>query len=269
MSPAAELVDLHDRVAVVTGAAQGIGFAIARRLAEAGAATVLTDLREDVELAAERLRREDGAAEVEAVVLDASSVDDQEALAAGVLARHGRLDIWVNNAGIYPVHPTLSMTPDEWRSVLSLNLDGTFFGAQAAGRRMVERGQGVIVNVASTSAFRVSNDGVAHYAASKSAVTGLTRALARELGPAGVRVLGVAPVLTVTESTAASTRQVAAAQASGTTEDAVLDRYASRIPLRRTATPEDIARVVLFCVSDLAQYVTGHTVPVDGGFLVV
>lgn len=267
-STSGSLVDLTDRVAVVTGAGQGIGYAIARRLHEAGAITVLTDVSSDLPAAAKALQ-EDTPQTVETMRADASSEADQEEVANEVFARYGRLDIWVNNAGVYPVHPSLEITAAQWRQVLGLNLDGTFFGARAAARHMTSRGQGVILNVASTSAYRVTNDGVAHYAASKSGVKGLTRALAREYGPSGVRVLAIAPVLTTTESTRSSMAQVAAAQGNEITAEQLLRRYAETIPLRRTATADDIARVALFCVSDLASYVTGQTIPVDGGYLAV
>jgi NAD(P)-dependent dehydrogenase (short-subunit alcohol dehydrogenase family) len=192
-------------------------------------------------------------------------------LASDVARDHGRLDIWVNNAGIFPSRPALELTAEEWRQVMAVNLDGVFFGAQAAATHMVARGSGVILNVVSTAGFRVSQDGVAHYASSKSGLRGLTQALAREFGPHGVRVLGIAPGFTGTDAAFTELASIAAGRSQdvAVTRDDLLARYLERIPLRRVATPDDMARVALFCASGLAGYLTGSVIPVDGGYLAV
>lgn len=265
----AELIDLSDRVAVVTGGGAGIGQAIAQRLAEAGARVVIADIRESVDAVA-MIRSTGGKAS--AVVLDVTDAEHTARVVDQVVDEHGRLDIWVNNAGIYPLEKLSDLEPDRWRGVMSVNLDGAFFGAREAARVMTAAGRGVILNIVSTSAFRVSSDGVSHYASSKWALRGLTQALARELGPHGVRALGVAPVFTGTEEALGALmdrdepdRVTALARA----RQVVSERYESRVPLRRIATADDIARVALFAVSDLAGFVTGTVLPVDGGFLAV
>jgi NAD(P)-dependent dehydrogenase (short-subunit alcohol dehydrogenase family) len=238
--PVARLVDLNGRVAVVTGAARGIGRACLERLAEAGATVVAADLGEvDVR--------------VEASVR--SLVDE-------TLEAHGRLDVWVNAAGIYPTSALAELDAARWDEVLEVNLRGTFLGAREAARAMSLAGRGgVIVNISSTAAYRIDAPGAAHYAASKFGVRGLTRALALELGPLGIRVLEVAPTVTLTEGLE---EQRCSLEAAGFE----LEELGERLPLRRVAVPDDIARVVLFCASDLSLLMTGSTLAVDAGELV-
>lgn len=267
-----ELTSLAGQVAVITGGAAGIGLAIGRRLGEAGAHVVLADLSDTVHAAAAELRSAGSSAS--SAILDVTQEEQHRTLVTDVVAEYGRLDIWVNNAGVYPSAPAVDLTGEDWRRVMAINVDGAFFGAREAGRHMMSAGYGVILTIASTSAFRVSNDGVSHYATSKTATRGLTHALAREFGPHGVRVLGLAPVLTETPTAVESIEALTtiASQAPGgeeTTTQMLIDRYASRIPLRRVATPDDMALVALFAVSGLAGYVTGTTIPVDGGYLAV
>jgi NAD(P)-dependent dehydrogenase (short-subunit alcohol dehydrogenase family) len=175
----------------------------------------------------------------------------------------GHLDIWINNAGVYPGAPVLDMTPDQWDEVLDFNLRGAFLGAREAARRMVSaRTGGVIVNIGSTSSFRASAVGSAHYVSSKFGLRGLTQALAVELGPHGIRVLGVAPTFTLTPGTRAGRADL--------TDDEFRDyieRTGAKKPLGRVGEPDDVARVVLFCASHLAAFMTGSTLPVDGGDL--
>ena len=191
--PLAELASLAGRTAVVTGGARGIGRACGARLAEAGAAVLLADV--DVDGAAEAaatIGRGSFATRVD--VRDAASV---RALADQALADRGRLDIWVNSAGIYPGRPLLDLSEDDWDAVVDVNLRGTFVGAREAARAMIAAGNGgVIVNVSSTAAYRAAGVGVAHYVASKFGVRGLTQSLAVELGPHGIRVLAIAPTVT-------------------------------------------------------------------------
>lgn len=201
------------------------------------------------------------AADVPGVVPIEADVADTEAVnatAAETVRRWGGLDIWVNNAGVYPSSgPVLDSRDDQFDHVMTVNVRGTLAGARAAGRAMTEGG--VIVNLASTAAFK-TNRGTSAYIASKSAVVGLTRSLALELGERGIRVLGVAPTVIetpgVTESTAALAR-------SGIDVSA---RLAAN-PLGRAGTADDIARVVFFCCSPLAGFMTGTTLPVDAGSL--
>ena len=184
------------------------------------------------------------------------------ALAGSTQAEHGRLDVWVNAAGIYPTAPLLELSDDDWDDVLDTNLRGTFAGAREAARAMVAGGRGgVIVNVSSTAAFRADAPGAAHYVASKFGVRGLTKALAVELGPHGIRVLEVAPTVTLTPGLDEQREALASF-------GFALDELGPTLPLGRVAVPDDVARVVLFCVSGLAQLMTGSTLLVDAGELV-
>ena len=254
-TPLADLLRLDGRVAVVTGAGRGIGSAVALRLAEAGAQVVAVDIDSDARTAA---RIGPGA---RALTVDVSRAGAAEEIAAAATDEFGSLDIWVNNAGIYPSAPLLELDDDEWDRVLGLNLDAAFRGARAAARRMKEHG-GVIVNVASNAGM-ASGPASAHYVASKHGVVGLTKSLAVDLAPHGIRAVGIAPGVTRTEGIEAAAE---ALRGSGWGD---LDAYAERTtPLGRMADPDEIARVVVFAASDLATYVTGTTIVVDGGQLI-
>jgi NAD(P)-dependent dehydrogenase (short-subunit alcohol dehydrogenase family) len=255
----AELISLKGRTAVVTGGAAGIGRAISKRLAEAGANLVIGDLNEAkaIETAAEFSSF--GGSHIGAK-LDVNDHASVAALADLAVEKTGSLEIWVNNAGIYPSRPILEITEREWDLVLGLNARGTFFGAKEAALRM-KPNRGVIINIVSTAAFNASNGAnPAHYVASKHAVAGLTKSLAVELGPQGIRAVGVAPTLTETPG-------VEAKRAEGAGVSDALVKYGQALPLGRLGLPDDIARVVLFAASDFAAFVTGSVIPVDGGDL--
>jgi NAD(P)-dependent dehydrogenase (short-subunit alcohol dehydrogenase family) len=254
----AELVSLRGRVAVVTGGGRGIGRASAARLAEAGASVVLGDVDGALaEAAAADLSSRHRTAVV-AVRTDVRDPDAVRALADAAERQMGPIDIWVNNAGIYPSNPFLEIPAEEWDRVLELNVRAVFLCGQEIGRRMAERGRGVIVNIASTGAFK-TGPGVAHYITSKHAVVGLTQAMSVELGPRGVRVLGVAPSMTRTEGRV----EFLATMPPGM--DAFIQEMEERPPLGRIGVPDDVARVVLFCASDLSMLMTGSTLMVDSG----
>jgi len=258
-----ELISLAGRTAVVTGGAVGIGWAISRRLAEAGANVVVADL-DDTEGSVSSIVEQTGATVVGAHV-DVADGASIVALADLAVTRFGSLDIWVNNAGIYPTMPVLDLTDDGWDRVLDVNLRGTFIGAREAAARMVAGGHGgVIVNIASTAGYQAAGPGVAHYVSSKHAVLGLTKSLAVELGPLDIRAVAVAPTLIETPGIEAGRE---AFRQAGIGD--LLDSYAERLPLRRVGVADDVARVVLFAVSDLAQFVTGSCLLVDGGDIAV
>jgi NAD(P)-dependent dehydrogenase (short-subunit alcohol dehydrogenase family) len=261
--PLAELLSLAGRVAVVTGGARGIGEAICRRFAEAGADVLVADLDgPQAEATAEAVRQTHGhrAVGAEVDVADEASVN---ALADRAVTELGRLDIWVNNAGIYPSTPFLDMTAEAWDRVLDVNLRGTFLGAGAAARRMVDAGTaGVIINIGSTAGFKAAGPGIAHYVSSKHAVRGLTKSLAVELGPLGIRALAISPTLIDTPGIEAGRAAFAAAGLGD-----MLDQMAGQAPLRRNGVPDDVARVALFCASDLSILMTGSTLAVDAGDL--
>lgn len=261
----ADLVSLKSRVAVVTGGASGIGHACARRLAEAGAAVVIADLNgERAETVAAALR--EGGAQAQAAQLNVADPASVSAAADTAVNTFGGLHIWINCAGIYPIHDTLDMSESDWNKVLDVNLKGSFFGAREAARRMVAAGTpGVIVNTHSTTAHKIPSPGLAHYIASKGAVESLTRAMALEFGPKGVRVLAVSPTMVATEGMMEQKPMLT--EAFGNVGDPHV-LYGSRLPLGRIGTPDDIARVVLFAVSDLSLIMTGSVLYADAGDLV-
>ncbi|HEX4504798.1 MAG TPA: SDR family oxidoreductase [Alphaproteobacteria bacterium] len=261
-----QLISLEGRAAVITGAGRGIGLAIARRLTEAGADVLIGDIdAASAEASAAALSKEFG----RRVVGTALNVGEEAsiiALADRAVAEFGKLDIWVNNAGIFPGSPTVDQTVEIWDRVQDINLRGSFIGAREAGRRMLAQTPtgGVIVNIASVSGYS-GRPGLAAYVASKHGVIGLTKSLGVEWGPHGIRVLGIAP-------TGISTPGVdeRKAQATGAELERILElekKVGEALPLRRLGVPDDIARVVLFCASDLSMLMTGSVVLVDAGAL--
>ncbi len=250
-----ELVSLQGRTAVVTGGARGLGRAIARRLAEAGASLVIGDLIEaGARSVADDLAATFGVTAL-AMPLDVADSASIAALADTAVNQLGGIDIWVNNAGIYPSTPTLEMSDDEWNRVVRINLNGTFFGCREAARRMVQgtRG-GVIVNLSSVAGIRGRGPRISHYVASKHGIIGLTQQLALEFAEDGIRVLAIAPSVMITPGIEASPR--------GGQVD--LERAHASL-LGRAGRPDDVARVVLFCASDLSLFMTGSTLLVDAG----
>lgn len=259
-----ELLSLEGRVAVVTGGAVGIGRAIADRLAEAGADVVVGDVADPAATVAELSAAHPGR-RIVGTRLDVRDSASIVACADLAVRELGRLDVWVNNAGIYPSVPLLEMSDDDWDRVLDVNLRGTFVGAREAARRMTEAGHGgVILNIASTAGYQAGGPGVAHYVSSKHAVRGLTKSLAVELGPAGIRALAIAPTLIETPGIEAGREQFRRAGLGD-----VIDTYAQRLPLGRAGVPDDVARVAVFCASDLAAFMTGSTLLVDAGDVAV
>jgi NAD(P)-dependent dehydrogenase (short-subunit alcohol dehydrogenase family) len=197
---------------------------------------------------------------VVAIEADVTHPDTVAALVDQAETRLGPLDIWVNNAGIYPSRPLLEIPVDEWDDVMNLNVRGVFLCTREIGRRWVAQGRGgVIVNINSMGAFK-TGPGVAHYITSKHAVVGLTKTAAVELGPHGIRVLGVAPSMTQTEG-----RRDFLASVNAPGMDAFIAEMEQRTPLGRIGVPDDVARVVLFCASDLSMLMTGSTLMVDAG----
>jgi NAD(P)-dependent dehydrogenase (short-subunit alcohol dehydrogenase family) len=264
--PIERMLSLDGRVAVVTGAARGIGLAIVRRLAEAGATVVVTDVGGAQE-GAESL----GGA-VRWRVLDVTDSAAVDACVGSIVDELGRIDIWVNNSGIYPSAPVLELGDESWHRVIDTNLSGTFYCSRAAARVMVRQppigaARGVIINVTSVSGYR-GRAGLAHYSSSKHAVRGLTRSLAVELGRSGIRVLGIAPTMVATPGTEAAAAGRATSQ-TDTSQHAGRPLHSTdvyeRLPLGRSGVPDDIARVVLFATSDLAALMTGSTIAVDAG----
>ena len=237
---------LKDKVALVTGAGQGMGRAIARQFAAEGAIVVALDL--NLEAAQQTL---EGCGEQHLAralnVADAAAVN---ALVDEVLALRGRVDVLVNNAGTGGMDSFTEMSDEAWARVIGVNLNGAFYCARAAVRAMLKTGGGTVVNVGSTSA--VSGDGPAHYVTSKAALMGLTRVMAKELAKSGVRVNTLVPGPTNTPMMQGIPQEWA---------DAII----AGVPMGRMAEPEDIAKVAVFLASDDSGFVTGHSVAVNGG----
>ncbi|MBC2653176.1 2-dehydro-3-deoxy-D-gluconate 5-dehydrogenase KduD [Novosphingobium flavum] len=244
--------DLTGKVALVTGANTGIGQAIAVALAEAGADVAIAGRSEPAEtlerLAATGRRTLD-------LRVDLSSTAPIEGLVAEVLAAFGRIDVVVNNAGIIRRADLLDFSEADWDAVLDTNLKVLFFLSQAVARGMVARGSGKIINVASLLSFQ-GGIRVPSYAAAKSGVAGVTRAMANELAGKGVQVNAIAPGYIATNNTAAL-------QADETRSRQILER----IPAGRWGKPEDIAGTAVFLASPAANYVTGQVLAVDGGWM--
>jgi NAD(P)-dependent dehydrogenase (short-subunit alcohol dehydrogenase family) len=243
---------LTGKLAFVTGAQQGIGRATAIALARAGADVGVNFL--DDEAGATAVAREIEACGRRAALVqgDVSVPAQAETMATTVARQLGGLDILVNNAGVYPRVPFLEMKEGDWDYVIDVNLKGSFFCAQAAARLMVQGGRrGAIVNL-SSQAVRGAPRGV-HYSASKSGIVGMTRAMALELAPHGIRVNAVAPGLTDT------------AQPRYGNDEAGLAELARAVPIGRMAQPVEIAEVIVFLASDDARYITGQIVNVNGG----
>ena len=244
---------LEDRVAIVTGAAQGIGAACAQRLAQDGAAVALWDV-DDVRGKAlvESLRSQGRQAAY--VHCDVARSLDVEAAMAATLAAFGRIDALVNNAGIFRAADFLDITEADWDAVIGVNLKGAFLVAQAAARAMVDAGGGAIVNMSSVNGV-LAIPHIASYNVSKGGINQLTRAMALALADKGIRVNAVAPGTIATE--------LAAQAVLGS--DAAKARILGRTPLRRLGEPAEIADVVAFLLSSASSYMTGEIVYVDGG----
>jgi 2-deoxy-D-gluconate 3-dehydrogenase len=260
-----QLIDLSGKVALVTGAAQGFGFACAHRLAEAGAAVLLTDRNaEGVEAAAGRLAAQGlhaGWARGDVAV-----GADVDALVDDCLQRFERLDVLVNNAGAYSNYRFELMPREELERVLSVNVIGAYTFSQRAAREMLRHGGGgAIVNITSIDALHPTSQGMSHYTLSKHALWGLTKCLAVELGPSGIRTNAIAPGPSLTEGTV---EYIEAGAPAGIDIKAQWARAAQRVPLRRWADPDEIGRAAVFLASDLASYVNGAQLVVDGGYLV-
>lgn len=241
---------LKDRTVVVTGAARGIGAAIAQHFVESGCFVYVTD----VDLDGARKHAEKLGDRARHLRMDVTDRREVRAVLQGIRDSAGGIDVLVNNAGIITTGPALGISDEVWNDLVQVNLTGIFNCVQAAAPAMIERRRGVIINIASISAFRGGGTfGNVWYGTTKAAVVALTKGLGREFGPYGVRVNAIAPSVVETEMVAEMlTPEVRAG-------------VIAKFPLGRLASTADVARMAVFLASDLAAFSTGETVAVDGG----
>jgi 3-oxoacyl-[acyl-carrier protein] reductase len=242
------------RVVLVTGAARGIGAALAERFAAEGAAIAVVDL--DAE-GAEKSAVSCGAARGIGLACDVTEASSVEHAVTAVVEELGRVDVLVNNAGITRDNMLFKMTESDWDSVIDVHLKGAFLMSREVQRHMVAARSGKILNLSSVSAL--GNRGQANYSTAKMGLQGLTRTLALELGPYGIQVNAVAPGFVVTEMTDSTARRL------GLTPEEFRESAAAQTPVRRVGWPTDIAAAAAFLCSDDAAFITGQTLYVDGG----
>jgi 3-oxoacyl-[acyl-carrier protein] reductase len=247
---------VQDRVALVTGAAQGIGAAAATRLARDGARVGVLDVRRDAAQAtADAITAAGGTAM--ALQADVSQRDQVQAAVDHLAAEFGGMHILVNNAGVLRDNLLFKMTDDDWTTVMEVHLRGAFLCSQLAQKHMVEARYGRIICMSSTSAL--GNRGQSNYATAKAGLQGLTKTLAIELGQFGVTANAIAPGFIETAMTKATAERI------GTTIEAMREATAAATPVRRAGVPDDIANAVAFFAAEESGYVTGQVLYIDGG----
>jgi NAD(P)-dependent dehydrogenase (short-subunit alcohol dehydrogenase family) len=259
-----QLWSLDGRVAVVTGGGSGMGQAASLRLAEAGAATVVADIDPaKAQETAALMGKGTPGAETVALTVDVTDPDSVRALGEAVIRRFGRIDVWVNTAWLSSSGGIADYSDDMWRQGLAVNLDGSFYTAREAARQMLASGtRGVIILVTSGSAHH-GRARRYQYVAAKHGTLGLVRSLALELGPHGIRAVAIAPAATDTPGFRVAPTRFGGADAEQARK--LLDDTVAKMALGRLAQADDIARAVVFAASDMAAFITGSTLHVDGG----
>lgn len=242
---------LEGKVALITGAARGIGKALALRFAAEGASIAFSDLKYDENMEATEKEIQALGVQAKGFASNAASLADSEKLAEDVVAHFGRIDILVNNAGITRDNLLMRMTEQDWDLVISVNLKSAFNLTKAVQRTMIKQRSGAIINMSSVVGVN-GNAGQSNYSASKAGMIGFTKSMAQELGSRNVRCNAIAPGFIETDMT-------------HKLPDDVRTQWISTIPLRRSGKPEDVADVAVFLASDLSAYVTGQVISVCGG----
>jgi 3-oxoacyl-[acyl-carrier protein] reductase len=248
-------IDLKGKTAVITGSARGIGKAIAEKLAEAGANIVISDILEEVGIATANEIKEKYSVETIFVKTNVTLMEDAIELVNKAKETFGSVDIFVNNAGITKDGLFMRMSKEDFDRVIDINLTGAFNCAQAAYKVMMKQRSGSIINMASVIGL-VGNLGQANYAASKAGLIGLTKSIAYEAAKRGVRVNAIAPGYIKSDMT-------------DLLKDDVKQAIMEKIPMNKMGSVEDIANAALFLASDLSSYITGKTITVDGGMVMV
>jgi len=242
---------LEGKTALVTGAARGIGKAIALKFASEGANIAFTDLAIDENGKATEKELEAFGVKAKGYASNAANFDEAHKTVEDILNDFGRIDILVNNAGITRDGLMMRMDEKQWDMVININLKSAFNFIHAVSPIMMKQRSGSIINMSSVVGVS-GNAGQANYSASKAGMIGLAKSIAKELGSRGIRANAIAPGFIITEMT-------------GALSDKVREEWEKQIPLRRGGTPEDVANVSLFLASDLSSYVTGQVIPVCGG----
>jgi 3-oxoacyl-[acyl-carrier protein] reductase len=245
---------LKDKVAIVTGAARGIGYGIADAYAKEGCNIVICDIAEEASIAAaQKIAKENG---VEALGLktDVTNFEETKAMIEKTVERFGKVDILVNNAGITKDNLLLRMTPEDWGKVINVNLNSVFNCTKNVVRTMLKQKSGKIINIASVVGV-IGNPGQANYAASKAGIIGFTKTIAKEFGAKGISANAIAPGFIQTDMIESLPKDY-------------IDNIISAVPQKRLGTIQDVANVALFLASDLSKYMTGQVFNVDGGMAI-
>jgi len=251
------MLELKDKVAIITGARRGMGKSHALKLAKVGAKVVVSDIsQEECQLVVDEIKKEKG--EAIAVKCDATKKEEVDNMIKAAVDKWGKVDILVNNAGICQFKPFLELTEEEWDRTLNINLKGYFLCAQAAAKEMAKQKSGVIINIASVAMGQqgIGFPNIVHYCASKGGIVGMTEALAVELAPYNIRVNAISPGMIETPMIDPVKQDPKA-----------MEGLLARVPLHRVGRPEEVSNLVLFLASDASSYMTGSTVVIDGGWL--
>jgi 2-dehydro-3-deoxy-D-gluconate 5-dehydrogenase len=262
-----DMLDLSGKTAIVTGGSAGIGYGISYRLAEAGMSVVIANRNKaEGAKAANEIRKNGWKAT--AIAVDVSVEESVKDLVEQTVETYGEVDVLVNNAGVYPLIPLREMSLADFDEVIAVNLKGTFLCTKYVSERMVKRERGGrIVNITSIDALHPSSVGLAHYDASKHGVWGFTKNIALELAPYKIWVNAVAPGGIMTPGVQKLQQSTPTPEGMGVEE--VLKGLTQRIPMQRLGIPDDIGKVVVFLASDMASYMTGSQIVVDGGLLLM